>query len=59
MLVALAEAGVVLWVEDGRLRFRAPAGVLDEALRARVSACRGALIALVKAGAVLPAEVAR
>ena len=55
VLLELVEAGVVLWVDGDRLRFRAPAGVLTDALRERVGRCRGALVALVKAGAVLPA----
>lgn len=59
VLLALVEAGVVLWVEDGRLRFRAPEGALGEELRARAAACRGALLVLVKTGAVLPADPAR
>jgi len=58
VLLALVEAGVVLWVEDRRLRFRAPEGALDADLRARSAACRGALVALVKAGAVLPPDLA-
>lgn len=56
-LLALVEAGVVLWLEADALRFRAPAGVLDGPLRARVAASRGAIVALVRAGACLPAEV--
>ena len=58
VLLALVEAGVVLWVEDGRLRFRAPEGALDAELRAHAVGCRGALVALVRAGAVLPAALA-
>ena len=56
VLVELVEAGVVLWVAEGRLRFRAPHGAVDEDLRAGVAAVRGGLVALVKAGAVLPAD---
>ena len=56
VLLELVEAGVVLWVNGDRLRFRAPAGVLSDARRGRVASCRGALVALVKAGAVLPVE---
>lgn len=55
VLLALVSAGVVLWVEGDRLRFRAPEGALDEALRGHATRVRGALIALVRAGAVLPA----
>jgi hypothetical protein len=58
VLLALVEAGVVLWVEEGRLRYRAPAGVLGEDLQARVAACRPALVAMVTAGALLPADQA-
>ena len=56
VLLALVEAEVVLWVDGDRLRFRAPAGALTDALRVDVGRCRGALVALVKAGAVLPAD---
>ena len=58
VLLALIEAGVVLWIEGDRLRFRAPDRALDMELRDRAAACRGALVALVKAGAVLPADLA-
>ena len=34
VLLALVFAGAVLWVEDGRLRFRAPVGALDDTLKA-------------------------
>jgi len=54
VLLALVEAGVVLWAEGDRLRFRAPEGALTDELRGRVGPCRGALLVLVKAGAVLP-----
>lgn len=55
-LIAFAEAGVVLVVDAGRLRFRAPTGALTDDLRADVAACRPALVALVAAGGVLPVE---
>ena len=58
VLLALIEAGVVLWIEGDRLRFRAPDGALDADLRDRAAACRGALVALLKAGAVLPPDLA-
>ena len=58
VLLALIEAGVVLWIEGDRLRFRAPDRALDLELRDRAAACRGALVALVKAGAVLPRDLA-
>lgn len=56
VLLRLVEAGVVLWVEGDRLRYRAPKGAIDPELRAQAAAARGALIALVKSGAVLPAD---
>ena len=55
VLLALVEAGVVLWVEDGRLRFRAPDGALTAEIRDGAARCGAALVALVEAGAVLPA----
>ncbi|MEU5859312.1 amino acid adenylation domain-containing protein [Nocardiopsis dassonvillei] len=45
LLAELHDLGVHLWVEEGRLRFRAPRGVLDPALRERLSARREGLIA--------------
>ncbi|ANS63556.1 amino acid adenylation enzyme/thioester reductase family protein [Streptomyces lincolnensis] len=41
----LATAGVELWEEDGRLRFRAPQGALTDELRERLSADRDAVLA--------------
>lgn len=57
VLVALVDAGVVLWVDAGQLRFRAPAGALDIGLRDQVAGCRNVVVALVRAGAVLPSGV--
>lgn len=54
MLLALVDAGVLLWVEDGRLRYRAPVGALDDPLRTAAANHRAGLIALVERGAVLP-----
>ena len=54
VLLALVSAEAVLWADGDRLRFRAPEGALDEALRGHATRVRGALIALVRAGAVLP-----
>jgi hypothetical protein len=58
VLLACVEAEIVLWLDGDRLRFRAPCGALDDRLRARVPACRGALVALLHAGACLPPAVA-
>ena len=55
VLIELVEAEVVLWLDGDRLRFRAPEGAVTGELRERVATCRAALVALVKAGAVLPA----
>ncbi len=56
VLLALVEAEVLLGVDGDRLRYRVPEGGLGAELRAAASRCRGALVALVKAGAVLPVE---
>jgi len=56
VLLALVEAEVVLWADGDRLCFRAPDGALVPELRAAAARCRGALVALVKAGAILPAD---
>ena len=56
VLLALVEAEVVLWLDGDRLRYRVPQGGLGEDLRAAAARCRGALVALVRAGAVLPVD---
>ena len=56
VILALVEAGVVLWVDGDRLRFRAPEMALDDELRRRAAACRRALVALAKSGALLPPD---
>ena len=53
-LLRSIEAGIVLWVEGPRLRYRAPVGTLTPALRDHLTSARGALIALLRAGAGLP-----
>jgi hypothetical protein len=58
VLLALVEAGAVLWLDGDRLRFRAPRGALGGDLDARSRACRPALVALLRAGAVLPPDLA-
>lgn len=57
LLMELVERGVLLWVDGDRLRFLAPAGVLDDDLRGRAGDARDALIALVEAGAVLAPDL--
>ncbi len=59
VIVALVEAGAVLWTEGDALRFRAPAGALSAELRAAAGRCRPALVALVRSGTSLPVEVCR
>ncbi len=58
LLVELVERGVLLWVNDGRLRFLAPEGALTEDLRRRAGAVHGDLVDLVAGGAVLPPDLA-
>ncbi len=55
-LLALIEVGASLWADGRRLRYRAPVGAIDDGLRARAAAARGALLALVRAGATLPVD---
>src|SRR2546430_2169700 len=43
------EAGVELYLDNGRLRYRAQAGVYTEALRQKVAAHKSELIALIQA----------
>ena len=59
VLVALVEAGVVLWADDDVLHYRAPVGAVGGALRRRASSTRPGVIALVRAGAVLPRAIGR
>lgn len=56
VLLGLVRQGVVLSVEGGRLRYACPVGALSAEDRRRAGACRGALVALVRAGAVLPED---
>lgn len=58
VLLACVEAEIVLWLDGDRLRFRAPEGALTVQLRSHVAAGRGALVALLRSGAVLPVPVA-
>ncbi len=44
-LIDASGRGVALWTEGGELRFRAPPGVLDDALRGRLRQHKGALVA--------------
>jgi hypothetical protein len=48
LLDELASAGVRLWVEDGRIRFRAPAGVMTEERKRAIKAREAAIIALIE-----------
>ncbi len=59
VILALAEAGVVLWTDGDALRFRSPPGALSPDLRAAAGCCRSALVALVRSGSCLPVDVAR
>ncbi|MBK5911041.1 hypothetical protein CCR85_05995, partial [Rhodothalassium salexigens] len=59
LIVELARRGVRLWVEDGRLRFKAPdAEAFPEPLRDRVRAHRTEILALLtRTGTAAPAPV--
>ncbi|MEM9292782.1 MAG: thioesterase domain-containing protein [Acidobacteriota bacterium] len=50
--------GIQLWTESGKLRFRAPEGALDGALKKRLQATKGALLELLSAPAPEPEESA-
>ncbi len=54
LLDDLASRGIRLWLDAGKLRYRAPKGALDEALRNRLKEHKAALIATLKQGAVTP-----
>ena len=55
----LRARGVRLWMEAGELRYAAPAGALDDALRAQVRAAKPALVALLQANQPAPAAIVR
>jgi amino acid adenylation domain-containing protein len=48
ILADLAQQGVQLWAEDGRLRYRAPKGVLTPMLRAMLTEHKGEIFALLR-----------
>jgi thioesterase domain-containing protein len=48
LLSSLRERGVRVWLDEGRLKCDAPAGVLDDGLRAELAAHRDDLIELVR-----------
>ncbi|PTL83575.1 hypothetical protein DAT35_08755 [Vitiosangium sp. GDMCC 1.1324] len=48
MLAHASGLGVRLWVENGRLRFQAPTGVMTSELQSRLAASRGELISLLQ-----------
>jgi len=50
LLLELLERGLQLWSEGGSLRFRAPPGVVDEALRTRLAERKAELLALLGEG---------
>ncbi|MFC7741248.1 hypothetical protein ACFQXA_09960 [Nocardiopsis composta] len=51
LLDELRSAGVQLWAEEGRIRFRAPAGALTEEHKALLREYRGEALALLEAEA--------
>ncbi len=53
-LLAAVSRGVVLWLDGGTVRFRAPVGAVDVELRRHLAAARGAIVALLRAGACAP-----
>ncbi|MWA16242.1 non-ribosomal peptide synthetase [Streptomyces sp. BA2] len=56
-LEGMAHRGIRLWAEDGRLRYRAPAGAVDDRLRADIRELRPQLLQLLeRAGSHTPAR---
>ncbi|TDD06734.1 non-ribosomal peptide synthetase [Nonomuraea diastatica] len=49
LVAELDHLGVRLWAEDGRLRYRAPRGVLTEERKARLIQCKAELLAYLEA----------
>ena len=58
LLSELREARVELWVEEGRLRYRAPDGVMTPELRARIAEQKAEITTLLAAAAPGPADSA-
>ncbi len=54
LLTELEGLGVVLWEEDGRLRYRAPRGVMTEERLGRLRECKEDVLAALKAADALP-----
>lgn len=61
ILARLDEAGVTLWWDGAVLRYRAPLGVLNEALREALREARAELVVAAEArgGVLLPSDRAR
>jgi len=57
LLLELVEAGAVLWLDGEQIRFRAPAGTLDQRRRGLVAEHRPELVELLRSGVVLPPDV--
>ncbi len=51
LLGEMARAGIRLWVEGGRIRFRAPAGAMTDERKGRIKACEAELLARLEAEA--------
>ncbi|CAM2957580.1 non-ribosomal peptide synthetase [Saccharomonospora xinjiangensis] len=54
LLAELEGLGVVLWEEDGKLRYRAPRGVLTEERLGRLRECKEDVLAALKTADALP-----
>lgn len=53
LLSTLRASGIELWADDGRLRYRAPAGVMTDVLMDQLRARKGELLSLLS-----PADIA-
>ena len=57
LLLELVEVGAVLWLDGEQIRYRAPAGTLNQRRRGLVAEHRPAMVELLRSGAVLPPDV--
>jgi amino acid adenylation domain-containing protein len=59
VLFVLQQKNIALWVEDDKLRFKAPAGALTDALRAELSRRKGDILAFLRRKALFEQPIPR
>ena len=59
LLFALQQQHIALWVEDGKLRFKAPSGALTDALRAELGQRKGEVLEFLRRKALFEQPIPR